>query len=97
MWRPNTSRASVVSIVDPRDNRKIDVDWPAGAATIAWPEQVPFADGGRYLMRMKGRTTVTKVIAHRVLTDMPSDAHRAAWMADNGCRPQARRLLAGIR
>jgi len=97
LWRGSSSHARVVSLVDLKDNRQIDADWPAGATTLAWPAQLPLSDGGRYLVRMKGAATGTRLTVHRVPANLPTDAHQAAWMADKGCRPQARRLLAAIR
>lgn len=97
LWRGQSARARLFSIVDLKDNRRHDADWPAGAATLAWPSQLPVADGGRYLVRMKGSANAARLTVHRVPADLPTDAHRAAWMADKGCRPQARRLLAAIR
>ncbi|HEX9701413.1 MAG TPA: hypothetical protein VGA19_01080 [Rhodospirillales bacterium] len=97
LWRGSSSHARLVSIIDLKDNSQLDVDWPAGAATLAWPSKVPLADGGRYLVRMKGSATAAKLTVHRLPAQLPTDAHRAAWMADKGCRPQARRLLAAIR
>ena len=46
---------------------------------------------------MKGSATAAKLTVHRLPAQLPTDAHRAKWMADKGCRPQARRLLAAIR
>jgi len=97
LWRGSSSHTRPVSIIDLKDNSQLDVDWPAGAATLAWPSTVPLADGGRYLVRMKGSATAAKLTVHRVPAQLPTDAHRAAWMADKGCRPQARRLLAAIK
>lgn len=97
LWRGSGSQARVVSIIDLKDNSQFDADWPAGAETLAWPSKVPLADGGRYLARMKGSATATRLTVHRVPAQLPTDAHRAAWMADKGCRLQARRLLGGLR
>lgn len=97
LWRGSSSHARLVSIIDLKDNSQLDTDWPAGAATLAWPSKVPLADGGRYLVRMKGSATASKLTVHRVPAQLSTDAHRAAWMADKGCRPQARRLLAAIK
>ncbi len=46
---------------------------------------------------MSGKITETTLVVHRVPGGLPSDAHRAAWMAENGCIGQARALLAGLR
>ncbi len=97
LWRGSSGHARFVSIIDLKDNSQVDADWPAGAATRAGPSKVPLADGGRYLVRMKGSATAAKLTVHRVPAQLSTDAHRAAWMADKGCRPQARRLLAAIR
>ena len=88
------------------DGAEKSVEWPAGSDRIGWPEGLALTDGGRYLARvssrkslagMSGRTTETTLVAHLVPGGLPSDAHRAAWMADNGCIGQARALLAGLR
>ena len=46
---------------------------------------------------MSGRTAETTLIVHLVPAGLPTDAHRAAWMAEIGCMGQARALLAGLR
>ena len=88
------------------DGAEKSVEWPAGSDRIGWPEGLALTDGGRYLARvssrkslagMSGRTTETTLVVHLVPGGLPSDAHRAAWMADNGCIGQARALLAGLR
>jgi len=97
LWRGQPAHARVVSIIDVKANTQIDAGWPAGAATMTWPSSDAPADGGRYLVRMKGATTAAKMTLHRLPAQLPTDAHRAAWMADKGCRAQARRLLSGLK
>ena len=72
-------------------------EWPAGSTTLKWLSKVNLTDGARYQLRMKGSRAVRKIKLHLVLGDLPSDAHRAVWMARNGCEKQAMRLLAGLR
>ena len=88
------------------DGAEKNVEWPAGSDRVGWPEGLALTDGGRYLARvssrkslagMSGRTTETTLVVHLVPGGLPSDAHRAAWMAENGCIGQARALLAGLR
>ena len=88
------------------DGAEKSVEWPAGSDRIGWPEGLALTDGGRYLARvssrkslagMSARTTETTLVLHLVPGGLPSDAHRAAWMAENGCIGQARALLAGLR
>ncbi len=88
------------------DGAEKSIEWPAGSDRIGWPEGLAITDGGRYLVRvssrkslagMRGRSTETTLVAHLVPGGLPSDAHRAAWMADIGCIGQARALIAGLR
>ncbi len=105
--RRNKSRvANILTVKALPDGPDKSVEWPAGSDRIGWPEGLALTDGGRYLARgssrkslagMSGRTTETTLVAHRVPGGLASDAHRAAWMAENGCMGQARALLAGLR
>lgn len=70
---------------------------PAGAQTLPWPSKTTLGEGDKYLARMKGRRVSSKLVLHLVPEGLPTDAHRAAWMADKGCLRQARRLLARLR
>lgn len=97
LWRADGARARRVSVVNLADNSETPADWPAGADTLTWPAAAKIADGGRYLIRTKGSAAASKITLHLVPAGLPSDAHRAAWMAEAGCRAQARRLLAGLK
>lgn len=97
LWRGRGEHARMVSLINLKDNREIEAEWAAGADTMGWPSQLPLADDGRYLVRIKGRSSAAKITLHRLPADLPTDAHRAAWMADHGCRSQALRLLATIK
>lgn len=70
-----------------------DVRWPRGARRVPWPDSVPIDDGATYGLRLLATDTYAFVRLTLVPADLPTDAHRAAWMADRGCRDQAVRLL----
>ncbi len=104
--RKKSRMARILTVKALPDGAEKSVEWPAGSDRIGWPEGLALTDGGRYLVRvssrkslagMSGRTTETTLVAHLVPGGLPSDAHRAAWMADIGCIGQARALLAGLR
>ncbi len=104
--RKKSRMARTLTIKALPDGAEKSVEWPAGSDRIGWPKGLALTDGGRYLARvssrkslagMSGRTTETTLVVHLVPGALPSDAHRAAWMAENGCIGQARELLAGLR
>lgn len=64
-------------------------------ASIPWPEKVPVVDGDSYVAKI-GRKSA-KFVLHQVPDGLASDAHRAVWMAENGCADQARKLIASLR
>ncbi len=104
--RKKSGVAKVLTIKAVPDGAEKSVEWPAGSDRIGWPGGLALKDGGRYLARissrkslagMSGRSTETTLVVHLVPGGLPNDAHRAAWMAENGCIGQARALLAGLR
>lgn len=97
LWRAKSERASVLKLTHKGARASADVDWPAGAATLAWPGEVPIEDGADYLVRLKGVLVARTLTLHVVPGNLPSEAHRAAWMAERGCLSQARALLAELR
>lgn len=97
LWRAKSAKARILSIKNLKDKTKSKADWPAGASTVDWPAGVTLKDEGRYLTRLKGSRTARKFVLHLVPGSLPSDAHKAAWMAERGCVKQAKRLLAGLR
>ncbi len=104
--REKSRMARTLTIKALPDGAEKSVEWPAGSDRIGWPEGLAITDGGRYLARvssrkslagMSGKTTETTLVVHRVPGGLPSDAHRAAWMAEIECMGQARALLTGLR
>ncbi len=104
--RKKSRMARTLSVKALPDGAEKSVEWPAGSDRIGWPEGLALTDGGRYLARvstrkslagMSGRATETTLVVHRLPAGLATDAHRAAWMAENGCIGQARALLAGLR
>ncbi len=97
LWREKAAKARILTLKNLTDKSRSKAEWPAGSATLEWPSKVNLTDGARYLLRMKGSRAVRKLKLHLVPGGLASDAHRAVWMARNGCEKQALRLLAGLR
>jgi len=97
LWREKAARARILTLKNLTDKSRSKAEWPAGSATLEWPSKVTLTDGARYLLRMKGSRAARKLKLHLVPGGLASDAHRAVWMARNGCEKQAMRLLAGLR
>ena len=97
LWRAKSDRTSVLTLSHKGARTSAEIDWPRGVATLDWPAAVPLENGADYLMRIKGVLVARTVTLHLVPGDLPSDAHRAAWMAGRGCLPQARALLSEMR
>ncbi len=97
LWREKAAKTRILTLKNLTDKSRSKAEWPAGSATLEWPSKVNLTDGARYLLRMKGSQAARKLKLHLVPGDLASDAHRAVWMARNGCEKQAMRLLAGLR
>jgi hypothetical protein len=94
LWRAQAGRKIVLEIKQvggrQRETRK---EWPQGKRTMIWPAELPLADGATYLARPVSGYRWTNVTIALVPKELPTQAHRAGWMAENGCARQARRLL----
>lgn len=67
--------------------------WPEEGGSQPWPATVPIEDYADYGFVPDGSGSAAHVVLHIVPAALPSTAHVAKWMAENGCRPQARKLL----
>ncbi len=105
-----TSKASriprILSIKALPNGPQVSMDWPAGLDRVDWPAGLAATDGGRYQAKisdkrnftgMAGGVKETELIVHLVPSGLPTDAHRAVWMADHGCIRQAKALLSSLR
>ncbi len=97
LWRSKADKAVTLTLKMLPKGARASTDWPAGAERIGWPGEVALEDGGKYMARISGRSSAAKLVIHLVPADLPTDAHRAVWMAGKGCIGQARALLAGLR
>ena len=97
LWRADAKKAAKLTLKPYPKGKKASVSWKAGADSVAWPAKVAMTDGNKYLARISTSKSATKVTLRVVPKSLPSDVHRVAWMADAGCKKQARRLLASLK
>lgn len=60
---------------------------------VPWPAAVAVEDSARYRLTIEGEAASTEFVVALLPIGLPTPAHRAAWMANHGCRVQARRLI----
>jgi hypothetical protein len=96
LWRAKAKKKAKLQIKTLPYGKKVASNWAAGADVLAWPAAVEIKDGAEYLMRRAKGLTASRVTLRLIPGDTPSDVHRVAWMADNGCVRQAKELLAGL-
>lgn len=96
LWRPRAKAKTVLWLTQIGGRQgKIRKEWPRGEQTIVWPAELPLSDGASYVARLKGMAE-EEVRVLLIPEDLPSDAHRAAWMAGHGCDPQALRVVENL-
>ncbi|MFQ5939386.1 MAG: hypothetical protein ACE5KL_04855 [Alphaproteobacteria bacterium] len=95
LWRPDTKGSSLLTIRPGSGSvpALVETLWPEGTAMMPWPKDLALEAGATYLIYLVGGASLTEVVLHRVPADLPSEAHRIAWMAEHGCTRQALRLL----
>lgn len=96
-WRAKATGPKTLLLKNLVNRTRSATPWPAGTETLNWPSQIELSQDARYLARMKRGRTSAWLVMHLVPEGLPTDAHRAAWMAEKGCLKQAKLLLAHLR
>ncbi len=74
------------------------VSWRAGDNTVAWPATLPVIAGEMYLLRSGDELRSTNLLLRAVPEAVADDSiQMVAFLAANGCIPQARMELARLR
>ena len=76
--------------------QKVSRSWPAGESTLVWPVELALVDGENYFSQLEHAIGATEMTLRLIPTSLDTDAHRAAWMAENGCLKQAHQVLRGL-
>ncbi len=72
---------------------KRSVEWTQDRKIMPWPREVPMYNGSKFILRTSHRDYPLQLEVRALPTFLRQDAQRAAWMARNGCKEQARRLV----
>lgn len=92
LWHPRGSRAGFSWLRRDGTDARAAIAWKPGRETTAWPKDVALTAGALYIAGGKGGR-VAQFAVHHIPADLPTRAHRAAWMVERGCNSQAMRLL----
>jgi hypothetical protein len=92
IWRSVAKKQAEV-LVKKSGGNTIKSLWFAGASTTVWPKIMPLENGVWYSLITSHPKKANMVQIRLLPRDLPTDAHRAVWMAKNGCKRQAMRLL----
>lgn len=93
IWRSNAGTETSLRLSGGPDGRSADSKWPQGANSMPWPPGIAIANGGTYRAKIGGSGEETTFDIFIAPGNLPTVVHRAAWIADRGCRRQARMLL----
>jgi hypothetical protein len=87
LWRADTSQATTVTVRG-SDGSSREITWPAGEATVAWPEGLAISDGAEYSLSQPG-VAVPARITFRTLGSAPADMSAvASALIERECREQ---------
>ncbi|MEX2648267.1 MAG: DUF4384 domain-containing protein [Alphaproteobacteria bacterium] len=70
-----------------------ELAWDTSDSLARWPAALALVDGGAYEFVPDATSSLVRVVVHVVPSVMPSAAHVAGWLAEQGCELQARVLL----
>ncbi|MEC9344723.1 MAG: hypothetical protein VYB54_00760 [Pseudomonadota bacterium] len=71
--------------------------WKKGDRVLGWPPHVPIGDGETFLLKVEAAQTAAEVTILRMPPSVNSDLEQIVWLAQHGCRPQARRMVGTMR
>ena len=95
LWRNDATADATLTVTGASGTRRIT--WPAGDATVDWPDDLPLTDGAQYRLSWSGAAAPT-AIRFRTLSQRPAglDATASALIA-NQCTAQLDLLIDTVR
>jgi hypothetical protein len=93
LWRIGSSRPATGTVVRVGTDQQGAIKWATGNHSTDWPQGVAAIGGARYVIRLRDRPQPTEIELKLVPGNLPSVAHKALWMNEQGCAEQARLLL----
>lgn len=93
-WRAKTDEKLTLEMQRPGTEVVAVIDWPVGVAEAPWPISMPLVNEALYVLRRAGWTEAALIrvtVLDPAVVKHPQTA--IAWLAANGCRPQAELLM----
>lgn len=95
LWRARSLDTSKLILLNTENGKEVRTVWHAGQSTLFWPRLQPLVDGATYRIDLSGESRLPKITLVMV-PDLPTQAHAAVWMADNGCGKQALQIIKSL-
>ncbi|HEX8443004.1 MAG TPA: hypothetical protein VF631_05085 [Allosphingosinicella sp.] len=93
MWRPDASKAAVMTLSGEQPGTSRQLKWAAGQRTQSWPTDLPISNGAGYRLSWEGSAVPTR-IQFRTLATRPSALEdTASKLIQNGCTAQLDLLI----
>jgi hypothetical protein len=97
LWRANATPAVTLNISRLPGGRARQVEWQAGSSTVAWPADMPIADGAEYRLSWAGGATPTS-LRFRTLPQRPVGLEDlASFLISNQCQAQLDMFIETVR
>ncbi len=86
LWRAASDTRVTVTFA--HRTGSVELAWPAGAATLSWPLDLPRRDGETYDLTVAADRRDDLQLVETPAT-LPTRMHMAAWLTESGCLEQA--------
>lgn len=96
LWRPMAIRKTTLLLTRLGNGERASAEWPAGAATLAWPSALPATDGETYAAQLTDNSVRSQFGLKFVPLAARSSVEVAEKLAHAGCQAQAQLLLETI-
>jgi len=97
LWRSNSTPALGLRISRLPDGASRQVAWEAGSSTVAWPADLPIANGAEYRLTWPGATAPT-ALRFRTLPQRPVGLEDlASFLISNQCQAQLDMFIETVR
>ncbi len=91
LWRAKAEAESMMALMPADRSWNAEAPWPKDAALLQLPEDVPFVDGGTFVVEMDGNSSA--LIVHIMPASVKAPKMVAAWLEAKGCARQRSALL----
>lgn len=95
LWRAEGMSQTPVSFSPADRSWSVSGTWPAAAAELQMPADLPLRDQTSYVVNVGGKPA--PVTVRLIPNAVSNDVMRASWMAEVGCENQANALLASLK